>query len=238
MDPIKSGANWYVYCENNPLKFVDPAGLNPHYTSGDYIEGDNGNITQVPNYDSFASNLNIMKAAGYNEEAAAYVQIVAGALVNNSDSAAAASTLVLSLPGAEALALSQLFLSAMQLSMVAAITLSLQGDELGYPVYHFTTLERAAMIMASGRINPAYDTGHVHVMLMFNVKEALKASAKGLECAVMINVRAEEITRDTGSNSELAYMFHTPGHQYINYRNPQILVVESKNSFWQWLFGK
>ena len=26
-DPIKDGRNWYGYCENNPLKFVDPAGL-------------------------------------------------------------------------------------------------------------------------------------------------------------------------------------------------------------------
>ena len=26
-DPAKSGINWYVYCENNPLKFVDPWGL-------------------------------------------------------------------------------------------------------------------------------------------------------------------------------------------------------------------
>ena len=26
-DPAKSGSNWYVYCENNPLKFVDPSGL-------------------------------------------------------------------------------------------------------------------------------------------------------------------------------------------------------------------
>ena len=28
-DPAKSGSNWYVYCENNPLKFVDPWGLEP-----------------------------------------------------------------------------------------------------------------------------------------------------------------------------------------------------------------
>ena len=26
-DPIRSGVNWYAYCENNPLKFVDPTGL-------------------------------------------------------------------------------------------------------------------------------------------------------------------------------------------------------------------
>ncbi|WP_337399150.1 RHS repeat-associated core domain-containing protein, partial [Congzhengia sp.] len=26
-DPANSGSNWYVYCENNPVKFVDPWGL-------------------------------------------------------------------------------------------------------------------------------------------------------------------------------------------------------------------
>ena len=26
-DPIQNGVNWYVYCGNNPLKFVDPTGL-------------------------------------------------------------------------------------------------------------------------------------------------------------------------------------------------------------------
>ena len=26
-DPIRDGLNWYVYCENNPVKFVDPSGL-------------------------------------------------------------------------------------------------------------------------------------------------------------------------------------------------------------------
>ncbi len=27
VDPIKDGLNWYVYCNNNPLKYVDPSGL-------------------------------------------------------------------------------------------------------------------------------------------------------------------------------------------------------------------
>ena len=26
-DPVRNGRNWYVYCENNPLKYVDPHGL-------------------------------------------------------------------------------------------------------------------------------------------------------------------------------------------------------------------
>ena len=27
-DPIRDGLNWYVYCGNNPVRFVDPSGLN------------------------------------------------------------------------------------------------------------------------------------------------------------------------------------------------------------------
>ena len=26
-DPVRDGTNWYVYCENNPIKYVDPIGL-------------------------------------------------------------------------------------------------------------------------------------------------------------------------------------------------------------------
>ena len=26
-DPVKQGLNWYVYCNNNPLKYIDPSGL-------------------------------------------------------------------------------------------------------------------------------------------------------------------------------------------------------------------
>ncbi len=28
-DPVKDGLNWYVYCSNNPVMFVDPLGLAP-----------------------------------------------------------------------------------------------------------------------------------------------------------------------------------------------------------------
>ncbi|MBN2534762.1 MAG: RHS repeat-associated core domain-containing protein [Spirochaetales bacterium] len=31
VDPVQDGSNWYVYCANNPLKYVDPTGLNRDY---------------------------------------------------------------------------------------------------------------------------------------------------------------------------------------------------------------
>ena len=31
VDPIKDGTNWYVYCGNNPVAFVDPSGLAEQY---------------------------------------------------------------------------------------------------------------------------------------------------------------------------------------------------------------
>jgi len=33
-DPIKDGDNWYAYCENNPLKYVDPMGLETYSLGG------------------------------------------------------------------------------------------------------------------------------------------------------------------------------------------------------------
>jgi len=29
-DPAKEGRNWYTYCDNNPLRWVDPAGLDAY----------------------------------------------------------------------------------------------------------------------------------------------------------------------------------------------------------------
>ena len=33
-DPARDGTNWYVYCENNPVGFVDPLGLEYIVVSG------------------------------------------------------------------------------------------------------------------------------------------------------------------------------------------------------------
>jgi len=40
-DPAGAGVNWYIYCENNPITFVDPFGLERIVTSGgsDGVEG-------------------------------------------------------------------------------------------------------------------------------------------------------------------------------------------------------
>ncbi len=35
-DPIKDGTNWYVYCSNNPIAFVDPSGLSGIMPDGSY----------------------------------------------------------------------------------------------------------------------------------------------------------------------------------------------------------
>lgn len=34
-DPIRAGTNWFIYCNNNPLMFIDPTGLDPNNMSLD-----------------------------------------------------------------------------------------------------------------------------------------------------------------------------------------------------------
>lgn len=38
-DPVKDGSNWYAYCDNNPLKYVDPSGMYTMKTDGAWLYG-------------------------------------------------------------------------------------------------------------------------------------------------------------------------------------------------------
>ena len=42
VDPIQDGLNWYVYCNNNPLSFKDPTGLNSALVNFRDMAGGNG----------------------------------------------------------------------------------------------------------------------------------------------------------------------------------------------------
>lgn len=47
IDPIQSGYNWYSYCNNNPLKFIDPAGLREEESAwGESPSGADNNISE------------------------------------------------------------------------------------------------------------------------------------------------------------------------------------------------
>ena len=43
-DPARAGTNWYIYCENNPVKYIDPLGLAPweHFSTRDEASADFG----------------------------------------------------------------------------------------------------------------------------------------------------------------------------------------------------
>ena len=38
-DPIKDGLNWYTYCNNNPVMFIDPSGLLALQETVDILDG-------------------------------------------------------------------------------------------------------------------------------------------------------------------------------------------------------
>jgi RHS repeat-associated protein len=46
-DPAKDGDNWLVYCRNNPLKYVDPTGLNIEKSTTVTIEGGEGYMKYI-----------------------------------------------------------------------------------------------------------------------------------------------------------------------------------------------
>jgi hypothetical protein len=45
-DPARDGLNWYIYCYNNPLAFVDPSGLDP-VTSPNYKKDPSGGLDRL-----------------------------------------------------------------------------------------------------------------------------------------------------------------------------------------------
>ena len=68
-DPIKDGLNWYVYCSNNPIKYVDPSGL--VVTIWDRENLSNKDLQQIKKNDKIWNNGNekekeIAKISSYN----------------------------------------------------------------------------------------------------------------------------------------------------------------------------
>ena len=65
-DPAKSGLNWYVYCENNPLKFVDPWGLTSWQDASEIIKNNADYINAAGAY--YNVNPAIIAACIYTEQ--------------------------------------------------------------------------------------------------------------------------------------------------------------------------
>ena len=61
-DPIRSGINWYVYCENNPVTMTDPFGLGPDVMIRYIIEKNKGSVA----FDS-STGVTTIKMRGYKD---------------------------------------------------------------------------------------------------------------------------------------------------------------------------
>ncbi|MBN1410404.1 MAG: RHS repeat-associated core domain-containing protein [Spirochaetales bacterium] len=58
LDPIKDGTNWYVYCENNPLKCIDPSGTEVIIIiTNEMASPDGGQIRPYPGPEGNAVNV-------------------------------------------------------------------------------------------------------------------------------------------------------------------------------------
>ncbi len=71
-DPAKDGLNWYVYCGNNPVNFVDPWGLDPGdiFSSADEAAIDAGKYLMKLTLDKIS--------VYYDEETVGYIYAVEG----------------------------------------------------------------------------------------------------------------------------------------------------------------
>ena len=89
-DPIKDGLNWYAYCGNNPVMFVDPWGLEVIVVAGGAYHADNGNPYQYTFVDSALKELQdlgggtlLVANAGWTDEQRSKInQAAADARVN------------------------------------------------------------------------------------------------------------------------------------------------------------
>ena len=63
-DPIKDGLNWYVYCSNNPVMFVDPSGLIHYiYTGIDQINHSNKYAKELKDKTSIDAKVIVVDSA-------------------------------------------------------------------------------------------------------------------------------------------------------------------------------
>lgn len=66
-DPIRDGLNWYVYCGNNPLRYVDPSGLKPEdlFATPDEVARDFGLYINEISINDNSENFNGEKGREY-----------------------------------------------------------------------------------------------------------------------------------------------------------------------------
>jgi RHS repeat-associated protein len=64
MDPVKAGVNWYVYCGNNPLRYIDPTGLTDEENYDYYGLGAGDEDNNGEDIDSISDNSETTEANG------------------------------------------------------------------------------------------------------------------------------------------------------------------------------